>query len=318
MTASPPLVLGIDAGATATRALVAGTDGTRHGFGRAGGGNPTAHPPDQVAAALAAALRDALVDVDPADVGSAVVGLAGVLTQPRVAAAFDTAWRGAGLRCPMRVVSDTAVAFAAGTSQPAGTVLIAGTGAVAAAIVARDVRDTAGGHGWLLGDEGSGFWLGREAARAVLADLDGRGHVTALTDPVLATVLDEFPAAATGAAARNAVITAVHARPPVELSRLAPAVTRAARDGDGVARRLVSAAAGHLVDHVAAVHEPADTRPVVLAGSLLTEATPVADSVRRRLRRRYRGPVETARDAAAGAAWLAALDLPDVAASGDA
>ncbi|MQA88184.1 MAG: ATPase [Streptosporangiales bacterium] len=309
------LVLGIDAGATTSRALVARVDGTRLGFGSAGGASPTAHPPCQAASALGAAIAAAIspgAGVDPAEICSATVGLAGVggLAEPSAAAAFDAAWRGAGLRCPMRVFSDAVVAFAAGTTHASGSALVAGTGAIAAAIRDRTLHHTAGGHGWILGDEGSGTWLGREAVRAALAELDGKGPTTALT----ALVQDELLGAGSssgsgGLGARDALINAVHENPPVQLARLAPIVTRAAADGDDVARARVRRAASHLVDIVGAIHERADARPIVLAGSLLTTRTPVADAVRRRLRRRYSGPVETAGDAAGGAAWLAALDI---------
>lgn len=66
--------------------------------------------------------------------------------------------------------------------------VIAGTGSVAARIEDHRLVASAGGHGWLLGDEGSAFWLGREAVRATLHALD-RGR----TDGDLVTaVLDEL------------------------------------------------------------------------------------------------------------------------------
>ncbi|MFD0537747.1 hypothetical protein ACFQY7_32330 [Actinomadura luteofluorescens] len=42
----------------------------------------------------------------------------------------------------------------------------------------------ADGYGWLVGDEGSAVWLGKEAVRAALAAYDGRGSPTLLTDSV--------------------------------------------------------------------------------------------------------------------------------------
>ena len=69
---------------------------------------------------------------------------------------------------------------ASGTSAPRGAVLIAGTGTIAAWIADGEVTHRIDGHGWLVGDDGSGFWLGRQAVRAVLAELDGRGEPTLL------------------------------------------------------------------------------------------------------------------------------------------
>ena len=44
----------------------------------------------------------------------------------------------------------------------------------------------AGGWGYVLGDEGSGYWIGRLALRAVVRHADGRGRVTSLTPRLLA------------------------------------------------------------------------------------------------------------------------------------
>ena len=61
-----------------------------------------------------------------------------------------------------------------------GVSVTAGTG-VACLAVRRDRRAARlGGHGFLLGDEGGAFWIGREGLRAVLRAADGRGPRTAL------------------------------------------------------------------------------------------------------------------------------------------
>ncbi|WP_413728644.1 N-acetylglucosamine kinase [Sodalis sp. RH19] len=88
-------------------------------------------------------------------------------------------------RC--RVVSDVAlVALAAG--RPSAIGLIAGTGSVAIAMNDDGEYLSAGGWGWLLGDEGGASGLVREAVRALLADYD-RGH---LDDPLTRALLDAF------------------------------------------------------------------------------------------------------------------------------
>ena len=168
-----PLVLGGDLGGTSTRILIADHDGTVVGRGAAGGGNPTSHPAS-AAAALGQALQQALSGLDPSRVRAAVIGAAGgsALSDPAVRAQFDAAWTGAGLDCRADYIGDLEVAFASGTPEPDGTVLIAGTGSAAGVVVDHRLTRTADGHGWLLGDDGSGFWLGREAVRSVLRALD--------------------------------------------------------------------------------------------------------------------------------------------------
>lgn len=108
-------------------------------------------------------------------VRAGVIGMAGggALADPQVRESYDAAlarvW--AQRRTPGIARGDLKVAFAAGTESPAGGVLVAGTGSVAGRVVARRLTATVGGHGWLLGDEGSGFWLGREAVRLAFATL---------------------------------------------------------------------------------------------------------------------------------------------------
>jgi glucosamine kinase len=116
------------------------------------------------------------------------VGLAGVSTlisDASAARTFERLWRDLGLTCPVRVVSDVTVAFAAGTPEPDGTLALSGTGAVAARMRDRMPARFRDGYGWLLGDDGSGFWIGRQAVRATLAAVDGRAETGELARAVL-------------------------------------------------------------------------------------------------------------------------------------
>ncbi|MDG4799867.1 BadF/BadG/BcrA/BcrD ATPase family protein [Micromonospora sp. WMMD980] len=313
---SDTVVVGLDVGGTSTRATALGLDGARLGAGRAGGGNPTSHGAERAAAELLAALRAALVGVDPTRVRAGVIGLAGagrLLADPQGRAAFDRAWADAGLRCPYTVHGDALVAYASGTAAPDGTVLIAGTGAIAAQV--RDLRldRTADGHGWLLGDAGSGFWLGREAVRRLLADLDRADAPSELGRQVLAELTGTSEVAARPRATVDAVVQAVTRRPPVELARFAPLVITAARAGEPAAATLITGAAALLAESVSRIRPADATDPVVLGGGLLTGDTPLAAAVRAELARRWpAAPLHSAGDGAAAAAWLAARDLPEV------
>ncbi|SCG64972.1 BadF/BadG/BcrA/BcrD ATPase family protein [Micromonospora inositola] len=314
---SGTVVVGLDVGGTSTRATALSLDGVRLGAGRAGGGNPTSHGAERAAHELLLALRAALAEVDPARVRAGAIGLAGagrLLADPAGRAAFDRAWDDAGLRCPYAVHGDALVAYASGTAVPDGTVLIAGTGAIAAQV--RDLRldRTADGHGWLLGDAGSGFWLGREAVRRLLTDLDRARPPSGLATRVLAELTGAAEVAARPRATAEAVVQAVTRRPPVELARLAPLVVAAAAEAEPTGLDLVAEAAALLAESVTRIRPAGATDPVVLGGGLLTGDTPLAEAARAELSRRWPGaPLCTAGDGAAAAAWLAARDLPEVA-----
>ncbi|MFI6734327.1 N-acetylglucosamine kinase [Nonomuraea sp. NPDC050451] len=314
------LVLGVDAGGTSSRAALFTVDGAPVGRGHAPGANPVTLGMDRACAHLTAAVQEAAASSLP-HVSAVVVGLAG---NPR--ACRELAER--VLRPllpqgpPVRVVGDTVTAFAAGTSAPSGTVLISGTGAIAAKITDHEQTATADGYGWLLGDEGSGFWLGHAAARATIRALAAPQPPSScppapIRPPTPATALAKGHAAD----GRLAVLVvrqllpegvgedpvarlagAVHDRPPLALAELAPLVSQAAEAGDPVAQALVAEAAARLASTAAQVHEPG--LPIVLAGGVLTAEGPVKRAVHDLL-----ADAVTSGDAANGAAWLAARDL---------
>ncbi|MGK4585061.1 N-acetylglucosamine kinase [Kitasatospora sp. HPMI-4] len=300
---SEPLVLGLDVGGTATRVVVAELSGRVVGAARGGGGNPVSHGAEAAARSIARTLHAALDGVDPRRVAAGVLGLAGGLV---AAAGLAEIWAESGLTVEPRLASDVELAFAAGTSRPAGSVLISGTGAVAGEC--RDFAPVrlADGHGWLLGDRGSGYWLGRSAVRLTLGRIDRREALTGLPGAVAEALLGD------GAIAdpRSALIGAVHAEAPVRLARLAPLVLRAAEAGEPEARRLVAEAADQLLATLGTVRPASSTDPVVLAGGVLSEGSPLAAAVRERISGRWpEAEVPHAGDAAGAAAWLAARTL---------
>jgi N-acetylglucosamine kinase-like BadF-type ATPase len=319
-------VLGLDGGATSSRAVALGLDGTRLGSGTSGGANPNAHPPDVAAGHVTEALAETLRGLDPARVRGGVLGLAGSskLTDPAVAEVFEKGWRSLGLECPLWMVSDSEVAFASATPAPAGTALVAGTGSIAARVERHRMTTTAGGFGWLLGDEGSAFWIGRQAVRAALAEL----QTGTLRGPLARSVVAEaFGQQAGGQQAGgearqlfSRLITACNAQPPIHLARFAPLVSAAAGEQAGddhagpdpVAARILDEAADALVTMAAAVREPAESTPVVLIGALIGPGGPLTERLRERLAARGGGEVLLAGEqsaGAAGAAWLAAVEV---------
>ena len=301
------LVVGADLGGTSTRVLVADAGGRALAVGRAAGGNPNSHGAARAAAQLLDALRRALDGIDPGLVRAAVVGVAGgsALDDPATARVFGQAVAAAGIGVGATFLGDPEIAFCSATPLPSGTVLLAGTGATAARVRDRRVEALADGLGWLLGDLGSGFWLGREAVRAALAAVTGTGPPTALAESVPARLLGR-PLDGPVPVRRSAIIRAVAGRQPVELAALAPLVTEAESAGDAVAAGICDASAAHLVATVGAVREPGEDTPLVLTGGLVNVAeSAVGSRVRARLRARFAGTVLTPVDGLVGAAWLA-------------
>ncbi len=323
--ASPPtpssaaasvLVLGVDAGGTTTRAVVTTLGGERLGEARAGGANPNTHGPDQAGEQLTEAIGTALDRAGPSareSVAATVVGLAGYsgLLDDAVRSRLDRALAKAGLTpTGQEFTGDDAVAFASGTPERDGTVLIAGTGAIATRIENRRRSRTADGMGWLIGDEGSAFWIGHQAARETARQLSRGGELSPLARAVAKHVIpgqrpsgpDQWPEEH----ARNFART-LTAAPPIRLAELAPLVTDAHALDDGAAVVIVNAAAGHLAQSVHQVRTPGEHQPVVLSGGVLLRSAPIRQSLTHKLTMGTGSPVVMARSTAGGAAWLAAL-----------
>jgi N-acetylglucosamine kinase-like BadF-type ATPase len=294
MSGASACVIGVDAGGSHTRATAVRLDGVRLASAVAGGANPRLHGESTALAQLQRCLDRLLEAVDPAAVRHIAVAVAG--STGEFADSIRRLVRTLGITggCSMR--SDTEVAFAAGTTAEHGIVVVAGTGAVIGEITAGKLTRYIDGNGWLVGDDGSGFWLGREAVRAVLAALDGRGPATALTDPVCAA-LGTRPN-------RDALISAIYARGPAGLPPLAPLVSTAA--GDPVADAIMERAAECLLAGVAALApQDAGHMEAVIGGGVLVPSGRITMLVCTGLRDRFKLSTAIATDGAMGAARLA-------------
>ncbi|MFJ5271727.1 N-acetylglucosamine kinase [Streptomyces sp. NPDC088358] len=196
------LVVGLDAGGTRTRAVLASAaTGRTAGEGASGPGNALTVPLPRLTDHLAEAIGRSVPERVRGSVVAVVGGFAGSTgtgsadfgdfadREPgrlNALAALTGALRRLGIAArTIGVSSDIEAAFASAPGTPAdGLALVAGTGAVATRVAGRRCTATVDGDGWLLGDDGSGFWIGRGAVRAALRMADGRGGPTTLARAV--------------------------------------------------------------------------------------------------------------------------------------
>ena len=285
--AGTDVVMGIDIGGSSTRAVAIDRNGVAGPIGRSAGGNPSTRRAEEIAAAVGSAMDAALAGWRRPSVVAIIVGLAGLDESRRsdLEETIRTAARSHGVETEPLLRTDAEIAFAAGSLSPDGLVVIAGTGAIVARV--RNWREvaTVDGHGWRLGDAGSGYWLGAEVLRRVLEALDGRRPPTPMTAAVLDPIdvlergldhadrtdhIDEDP--------RWRIIRATLRLHPSEIAGFAGI---ALSGDDDAARDLVGDAAGELERSVRALHPIAD-EPIVLSGGLLREG-PLVDELVARL-----------------------------------
>ncbi|MHB8178330.1 MAG: N-acetylglucosamine kinase [Vulcanimicrobiaceae bacterium] len=231
----PRIIVGVDAGASAVRAVAA--DGSHIiGQGTAGGANPNV-------VGLVAAVESISHAVESALAGERTdllcVGVAGA-GREQVARRLEALLATRFSQARIVVTDDAQIALLAGAPEGIGAVLVAGTGAVAYA-QNRERKAHAGGYGALLGDRGSGFALGAAALEMLLRVYDGRGVSDALTQ-ALATLLS--------AESRAEVLAAIYedAQPVKRIASLAQTVLALADAGDRAATKIVQAAALELFE----------------------------------------------------------------------
>ncbi|HET7072445.1 MAG TPA: BadF/BadG/BcrA/BcrD ATPase family protein [Nocardioides sp.] len=269
-------LVAVDAGGTSTRAVVVRPSGQCVGYAVAGSGNPTAVGPETAAASVAESVLGALrmAEMPPAGIRVVVLAMAGA-GSTSVAPEIRSRLAGIGLDAPLVFESDLLATYFSGTPRPDGYAVIAGTGAGAIRVEGGRQVAVADALGWLLGDEGSGFWIGQRVVRAALADLDGRGPSTALTPLVLARLGVPAPSEVGDRGTIVSVVRALYGGPPVRLADYAGLAFEV--DGDGTADGILDDAAGALARTLTAVRSPTVSGPVVLGGGILGRAPQVAD-----------------------------------------
>jgi N-acetylglucosamine kinase-like BadF-type ATPase len=271
-------VLGIDAGGTKTVCLLADEHGTVLAEARGPGANLQIAGELEVEKVLHQVMETAL-DGRAVRPRAVCVGIAGVDRED------DSRTVGAIMRrispgSRVLVVNDALIALEAGAPAAPGIVVICGTGSIAYGRNAGGLAARAGGWGQLIGDEGSGYWIGQQAVAAVMRESDGRGPETGLTAQVLAHF--DVPNA-------SGLIHVIYGRDATRrgMAMLGPAVQQSADTGDRIARSILEGAAAELALAAASVAERLDMRdlpfPFILAGGVFRVVPWLVDALSQRL-----------------------------------
>lgn len=277
------LMLGVDAGGTSTRAVLTNAGGACLGYGVGGRGNPISAGPERAADGVLEAVQGAVASAGCAvgDIAVIAAAMAGQRASGAGADRLRDRLTAAGFTGRLAFESDLLATYFSGTAEEFGYAIVSGTGASVIRISGGRIDVASDGLGWLLGDRGSGFWIGRRIARAVVQDLDATGPETALTRGVLDHL--GIPSESTRGDGRSVmlerIVDALYARPPIELASLAPLAF--ATEGDPVAERILRRAGEHLADSLIAVLT--GPGPLVAGGGVLSRPGAVRDAFMRRL-----------------------------------
>jgi N-acetylglucosamine kinase-like BadF-type ATPase len=270
--------IGIDGGGSNLR--VAAVDDDMHVIAQVmrGTANPSAIGRDASAALMQDALREVLAAVPPASVAGVGIGVAGA------SAVYAEDWLRAVIgvvlpNTPVAPSSDNEIALVGAHGEGRGVLLLAGTGSVAFGVNDAGAVLQTGGWGYLLGDEGGGYWLGNQALRAVTLCADG---IAPDAEPLSQRVLAHL-----GMSSATDAITWVYRQPPPtrDIAALASVVLEMADAGDAYTSAIIEQGAAALVllsDTIIARLQMTAPR-IAFAGGLLTSDNALSRAVCKRL-----------------------------------
>lgn len=234
------LILAVDGGGSKTRAMLAAADGTVLAIGSGGPANYQVAGKETAALslhlAIEAAYRAANLEMQPVAVG--YFGLAGVgreedrVVLRELLAGFSPAYQ------ILRLENDGIIALAGATAGGPGVAIICGTGSIIYGCNKAGSYARAGGWGPLIGDEGSGYDIGRKGMIAVMRAGDGRGPQTLLTELLLNTLATSYEKIVLKAYSKEM-------RSP-QIAALSIQVKQAAAAGDAVALAILDDAVKEL------------------------------------------------------------------------
>jgi len=228
--------LGIDAGASATKwALIDENGLILSGQQEAMDGHLYR---ESSLARMQKVLSEIKVQIKELRVDSVYMGITGVMQDGSIQNQIKLVFE-----CDSQIVSDIELAYRANFTEGNGILLYAGTGSVSFAIDEEGKTHQIGGWGYLLGDEGAGYWIGRESIRHALSVIESNASRT--PDSLATLVLKEMDANDW-----NSVKSFVYSQERSKIAALSAIVNKAAEKNDADAILILNKAAAHLAELV--------------------------------------------------------------------
>jgi len=226
-------VLGVDGGGSQTRCAITNLSGEILGKSIAGPSNPLTVGVEAACKSITQGIEEATRNCDDTirRFKAACLGVAGV-ESPHGREVLRRKLTALDFADMLLIVSDATAALAGATGCGVGVVVISGTGSIAYGVDSEGGTARAGGWGWMVDDEGSGYDIGRKAMAATLRAYDGRGEPTTLADKVKSVLglrdMSEL--------VDRLYVTGMKSH---DVAALAPIVAEAAAEGDDVATRIL-------------------------------------------------------------------------------
>lgn len=294
--------IGIDGGGTKSRLMATDRKGGEYGPVIGGSTNIHSNSPATVQKNIRDLVQGFLRErgATDADIDALVIGSAGV-DIPEHVTEMEALLRDGGFTCPLRVVNDVEILLESEVRGQPGIVLISGTGSVGLGKGADGRVHRVGGWGHVVGDEGSGYWIGREAIRRTLRAFDGRETPTLLTG----LLGERF-----GLNSSDELLRVVYdpATNKSDIAALARLVDDAALGGDATATSILDSAAEELFLMAKTLVETCGlvgNFPIVVNGGILKSSEPVWQRLAPQLRQLSPNTIKATKEPCVGAVYMA-------------
>ncbi len=285
-------IIGMDGGGTKTHAIIANVHGEILAEHVGGPSNFQIIGVEKAAKEIYGLIKECCLSVhcSVSQIHSVVLGLTGAgrsTDQERMAKGIKKFALSKKARLPRVIVdSDARIALEGAFKGSPGIILIAGTGSIAFAKDGKGIIHRVGGWGRILGDEGSGYFIGRLGLTAVMHQIDGRGEKTLLTK----IIGKKF-----GLIDQTAIINAVY-KNNFDVASLAPLVLDAAEKNDKVCRMIIENAAVQLAEHIQVMAEKIRSAsvsaiyskiPLALIGGLIANETRLSELLKQYIKTNF-------------------------------
>lgn len=294
--------VGIDGGGTKSRLMAVDNAGTVFGPWFGSSTNISSNSREVVVQNIRELYQSFLsgLPCGPEEVAALCIGSAGI-DVPENVTRLSEIIREAGIACPILVVNDVEILLAGECQGSPGAVLISGTGSVAFGKNEAGLTHRTNGWGHLLGDEGSGYWIGQEAIRHCLRSVDQRSPPTLMADLICeACGLEDI----------SHILPSVYrtGANKTEIANLARHVDTAAAQGDVAALSIMEEAAGHLfvmVESIWRVLNLNREHSIILSGGTVLHSKPLREQLMPRLEQLSGSVRAVTQEPCMGAVYLA-------------
>lgn len=274
-------IIGIDGGGTKTHCLLAKLDGTVIHECYGGPSNFLVQGIEPVSATLLSLITSCIekINISFTEIDVMLLGTTGAGRRSdaeRLENGFINFLAEKKIKLnQFRVESDARIALEGAFSGKPGSILIAGTGSIMFGKDAQGNIHRVGGFGRYLGDEGSGYVLGRKGLVAVSKEFDGRGKATLISAFVKEKFRIDSP---------EILITEIY-KNNFDIASVAPLVIEAAEMNDQLALRIIEDETDELLLHISTMQKKLSEKVLLTAfiGGIITHENIYSNSLRKKI-----------------------------------